>query len=367
MFTKVLGMALLLEAAMFAQMPANLASHGRPVTTPESFYIAGFYNDTWTIVDVQQSSASDSKVRFIQVYPACATYHVQEEDYVFENVSVQELAEGADICSSQEAVTGLVKPLQLKKDGGTWWADRQGIEAQCGSKKVIHHLPARESLRFAALKAKAPQTAALWTLSQEIRQRYKDIKGQDLSIQLPSPFPTNWRATRLKMRPLSEQAAIDIRAGSYDLATPEIPEHWQKDGQSRLSQVMPDPEEATSLEENLGTVENAGQLGLEESVGVPYPPLALMAHIEGDVSMEVYIDAESGSVMKTVPTSGHPVLRLSAGEAINKWTFFRPYSGRNPLSVVIHYQLDQVHCPLTIETMIHKADGKSHGLKKYQH
>src|SRR5260370_40800055 len=111
-------------------------------------------------------------------------------------------------------------------------------------------------------------------------QKYKDITGLDLSIQ----SPVNQREKRLETRPLSEQAAFDIRTGHYDLAMPDIPEHWQRDGQSKLSLVMPDPEEASSLEENLAIVENADQLGLEQSPVVPYPSMALIAHLQGDVS-----------------------------------------------------------------------------------
>jgi hypothetical protein len=358
MLTKILGTALLLEAALFAQNPENIASHARSVATPESFYIAGFYNNDWLIVDVQPASASDSKVRFIQIYPACATYHVQEDDYIFENVSVRELAEGADICSSDKVLADLIRPLQRKQEeGDAWWADRQGIEAQCGSGKVIHHLPARESLRFTALKAKAPRIAALWTLSQEIRERYAKSNHQDLSIY-SSPA---WRAVRLERRPLSEQAAIDIRVGNYDLALPEIPEHWQQDGQSKLSQVLPGPEEATSLEENFGAVENASELGFEGSADMPYPSMALIAHIDGDVGMQVFVDAESGSVIRTVPTSGNALLARSADEAIRKWKFVHPYSGRNPLPVVIHYK---PHCPLTIETTTRTGKSHRHSRKK---
>jgi hypothetical protein len=351
MLTKVSGIALLLISAMFAQNPENPAPRA-PAANPESFYIAALDRGAWLIVDVQPLSPSDSKVRFIQVYPACATYHVQEDDYVFENVSVKELAGNTDICSSEEVLARRIKGFKLKQEDDAW---DLGIEAQCSAGKVVHHLSTPESLRFAALEAKAPRIAALWTLSGDISKRYKESSGQDLAIY-DSP---RWQGIRLEKRSLSEQGAIDIRGGNYDLAMPEIPEYLQLDGQSKLSQMLPEPEEAASSEENVGIIENASQLGLEksESTTVPYPQMALIAHIDGDLSMQVYIDAESGSVTKTITVSGHPLMARSADEAIRKWRFVHPYSGQNPLPVVIHYK---AHCPPIVEATTTTGTEKSH-------
>ncbi|HKD13376.1 MAG TPA: energy transducer TonB [Candidatus Angelobacter sp.] len=348
----VLETVLLLGMALQAQIA--------PVDSgidPQSFYVANFDGNRWMIVDVQPLSAADSKVRFIDVYRACGTFHVEENDYVLEGVSVQQLAAGADVCLSDEKVVAKTQAFKRKRqDTPPWWENVQGIEAQCGTKKVIHHLPVSALLHFETLKARAPRIASLWTLSQDIQQRLRVAGDQPEASRAV-------HATTLDRR-LSEQAAIEIRNGDFDQALPEMPQDWRSDGHIRLSEVMPGPEEATGPLGNFGVVENAEHLELKGDPMFPYPQMALIAHIDGDVSIQIYIDAESGSVSKAVATFGHPILASSAVDAINKWKFSLPYSGANPLTVVVHYK---VHCPPTIDTAVSTTelkDGRNKASKK---
>jgi len=351
MWARVLGMALLSGILLQAQTPEKSASAADSAIAPEFFYIASYDGNVWMIIDVQPVSASDSKVRFIQVYPVCGTFHVQEDDHVFEGVSVRQLAANADICQPDEKIVARIRPLRRKvRDTEPFWEYVQGIEAQCGTQKVIHHLPVSDLLHFETLEAKAPRIAALWTLGKDIQQRYTST-GEQLLIY----FSPAWDEIRAQQRHLSQQAAIEIRNGHYDLALPEISPHWRFDEQTRLSQVIPDLEEATGPEQDFGVVENVEQLGLKESQKIPYPQMGRIAHIEGDVTLSVYVDEVSGSVLNVAVLSGHPILARSATDAISAWKFLPPYRGENPLHLVVHYK---VHCPPTIETTTTKTTHK---------
>ncbi|HEX7286646.1 MAG TPA: energy transducer TonB [Candidatus Angelobacter sp.] len=317
---------------------------------PESFYIASFENSAWTIVDVQPASSRDSRVRFIRVYPACGTYHVNETDHVFENISVGQLAENSGLCTTEKKVDLLVRSAMKKKAADEIWQDKQGIVAQCGEQLLEYHLPSRASLRFASIEAGSPEIAQLWTLSERIRERYQKETGHDLFVR-----DANWKETRLRNRPTVEEAAIEIRNGKYDLALPDIPQEWRKDGEPRLSQTMPSPEEAASLEQDLGVVQNIDELELEKTGDVPYPPMARIANIQGDVKVEVSIDPATGAVKSATATSGHPLLRVSATDAIEKWVFSHPYLGHNPVHVTVRFK---TRCGVSIETSYSQVSTK---------
>jgi len=344
---------MLLPAALSGQ-----SAQGRnpaPTIAPAAFYIVEFEGSSLVITEVQPVSQADSKVRFIEFYPACGSYRVQENDHVFENVSVQELTANADICAPEQQIAGLLDQFKRKKNDETWW-HRQGIAAQCGTRQLIHHLPAPELLRFVALKAKSPGVAALWTISQEIQQRYTGATGKNPLLRgLPMP-----REVRLKRLPLVEQAVIELRNGDFDLGAPELPDEWRPNGESKLSELVPEVAEATAPED-YGVVENLDHLGIEKYEDVPYPTMAKIAHITGDVALDVSIDPVAGSVINVIAKSGHPILKQAATDAVAKWVFVHPYSGLNPLPVKVHFVY---RCSPTIQTQATTVKSASKKPKK---
>lgn len=320
---------------------------------PESFYVASFEEGSWTIIDVQPASTADSRIREIRIYPACGTYRVRERDYILENISVNDLGQKSDLCASSDTLSTLISLLSTKKRKYKLWDDRHGTVAPCGSRKVIHQLPARASLRFDVLESKAPQLAALWSLSSEIvRRKVEERDGSEVSVK-------RWDQ-ELSERSLAQEAVIEIRNGEFDLGLPDAPDNWAVDGKQKLSDLIPDPEEATSPEEDHGVVENIEQIGLEKIERIPYPQMGRIAHIIGDVTTTVRIDAASGEVISAIPLSGHPLLQRSAIDAIKTWKFVHPYFGPNPIEIVVHYK---IHCPPIIETQMSSASRK---LKKHR-
>src|SRR5690242_1058677 len=132
-------MVLLLGAIVFAQ-----------TRQPESFYTAVFENNLYLITDVQPASPMDTRVRFIEVYPACQSYHVREEADVLENVTVAQLAGIADLCAPDRVLSSILRS-QKKKTTDEGWDGQQGTAAQCGTELVVHRLPSAESIRFSTL------------------------------------------------------------------------------------------------------------------------------------------------------------------------------------------------------------------------
>ena len=300
-------------------LPAFYVSGQQAPVQPESFYVASYQQHEWTIIDVQPASIVDTRVRFIRAYPACGTYHVQETDYTFENVSVAELAGKAALCAPDKTVSRTVSSFKKKKHEEPEPDDRLGTFAQCSTTSVVHHLPSGNDLRYHQLQEEAEEIAALWNLERGILERYTKVTE---SVPFKRPIDEE---TRLKKQHLAEHAAIQIRNGDFDSV---LPEGLGVEGPEWLSDLMPDPEKATGLEEDHGMVENIEQLGLEKTVPIPYPQMGKIAHIQGDVRIAIQIDPAAGTVISTTALSGHPFLQYHARESINSWIFSIHTRGR---------------------------------------
>ncbi|MGB8128604.1 MAG: energy transducer TonB [Candidatus Angelobacter sp.] len=292
----------------------------------------------WTIIDVQPASIADTQVRFIKAYASCGTYHVQETDEVLEGVTVADLAGKAALCAPEKTIATLVRSYRNKKIKEPWPDDRRGTSAQCGATKIIHRLPSRNDLRFDEVKNQAEDLTALWDIESGILQRYSKVAESE-----PFKIPID-EERRIANRGLAEHAAIQIRNGDFDAV---LPSAWRADGPSRLSELLPDPNVATSTEQNLAVVENIDRLDLEKGGSIVYPMMAVIANIQGDVTIRVEIDPPTGNVVSAKPSSGHPLLGVAAVDSIKAWRFVHPYYGPNPVEVIIRYA---VSCPFSVET-----------------
>ena len=329
-------------------------------TLPQSFYLGMRWEDNFTIIDVQPASSTDSRVRYIQIRPACESFDVDEEEFVFENISVPQLAANAAVCAPERQFLRVIQASSKRKPGrktspalaGEW---TQGIAAQCGTETVVHHLPERDDLTIDARKQ--PGLSGLWDLSGELLDLFKSATGRN-----PFSRAADWREVRIREKDRLELAAVEIRNGNFDLVLPEVPSSWQKDGASRISDILPSPEEMSSVKEDAGEVDNLDQLGLKDHPDtILYPQMARIAHIEGEVKAELSIEPSTGKVLQVEALSGHPILRVSATDAIKKWVFIHPYFGR-PLTVTVRYK---VHCPLLVETTSYTvARSKRHHRRK---
>ena len=341
MSARVVAGFLCLHSLVWAQGPQSPAPLLATLPqSPESFYIVALENGSWSIVDVQPASDSETKVRFMRVRRACGSYRIDESEYLFENLSVAQLAAGADLCAREDVVAKVIRSAS-KKDQDSWGEENQGIAAVCGTQKHLHELPPVNSLRFSRIQIGAPRTAALWTLGQEIRARFVKETGHEVWPSVP------WESRPAEEKERAHAAAVEIRNGDFDLAAPRIPEDDRDGDRAKLSEIMPDPQEATAPEVNFGDVPDSDIPGiLIHKEMINYPIMAIIAHISGDVDVEVSIDHDSGKVTSVVAKTGHPILQHAATDAIRKWVIGR-YSGPNPLTLVVRFQYN---CAPLIET-----------------
>jgi Gram-negative bacterial TonB protein C-terminal len=337
MFRNLSVLLLLLVTSLCAQVSPNPAPDAAD-SNLQSFYVVGFGGE-FTILDVQPSSHTASNVRFIRVYRACGTYHVRAEKHVFEDVSVAELVGGADLCASEKTFTAAVDAIK-RKGVQEEWLDQYAIVAQCGSETRVHHLFWPEYLHFNTLEKKAPHIARFWSVPENIWRRYDPERGRQGLVDAVFGRASEWRHD-------SEQAAIDIRGGDFDLAVPDLPPGHQTEGKFKLSDLVPEAAEATGPEEDFGVVEDLDHLAVEKYEAIQYPPMARIAHIQGDVMLQISIDSATGSTTAVTALSGHPILARAATDAITKWVFLHPYLAPNPLLVKVNFTM---HCPPTIET-----------------
>lgn len=308
--------------------------------SPESFSIGERDGGNWYVTDVQPISDTETQVRFIRVYAVCGTYHVNEAEYTFE-APLEEVAKHAALCMPERQFNKALSWAARKH--GEDYGHGQNISVQCGSDEIVHALPDPNLLRFEELQAKQPSVAALFNLNRDIRNRFsKETEHEVFQCQ------NDCEKAKMEQRAALEQAATDIISGEFDLVLPPIPLEWQKDGQSRLSWAMPSPQEAAAgREKDVGIVDDLDRLGLEYSVEIPYPQMARIAHIEGDVAAELTVDSATGNVLSVTATSGHPILRSAVAETTRKWIFLHPYLDHNPASIMVHFKL---RCPLLIDT-----------------
>lgn len=186
-FLKLVSAVVLFCAIVSAQAPI-----------PQSFYLGTRRGDNFTIIDVQPASSTDSRVRYIQIGPACGSFDVDEEELVFENISVPQLAANAAVCAPEKQFSRLIQASAKRKPGRQSYSDSpgewtQGIAAQCGSQTVVHHLPERDDLIIDPKRQ--PRLAGLWDLSEELLELFRSATGQN-----PFSRGANWREVRFAKR-----------------------------------------------------------------------------------------------------------------------------------------------------------------------
>lgn len=72
-----------------------------------------------------------------------------------------------------------------------------------------------------------------------------------------------------------------------------------------------------------------------------YPPLALAAHVEGEVTVEARINPQ-GDVTATKMISGHRLLSLAAEKAARRWKFNPLEQGVNERTVRLYFKFTMV-------------------------
>src|SRR6266849_9159316 len=208
---------------------------------PSRIVIGSGDGQNWRITEIVSVSPSESRLRHISADFNCEEPHVSEaEEFYFQQDSVKDLVSKADVCVSEGMLSIRVLSLRKKKqhsdeDDEADEADsnvgRKRMEVQCGTDVVVHDLPGRDSFRFSILKRKQPRLAALWDLANDLDQRVREMRRTDLS-------EAERELAKISDREHELSAAVDLRGGKFDLVLEDVAKWHQKDGRTKLSQLM---------------------------------------------------------------------------------------------------------------------------------
>ncbi|HET9179706.1 MAG TPA: energy transducer TonB [Terriglobia bacterium] len=258
--------------------------------------------------------------------------------------SVREAADRIDLCSIREDdVDRAIADAKARTINSIFDSERFGIVARCRDSERLFTLPYPETLDMAALKRNAPRVAVLYGLESEIYKRAfgdKDIfhditPGEDLELQR-----------------FGASLVTELRDGMYDLGFADENERGLCQanapcdlGLTRdLLKGYEGP--AHKPHEPTATLLDPEKYHLVRYVPPRYPPLALMAKIEGKVEVKISVDNASGTVKQVRAISGHPKLQKSAEDAVKNWGFRPtriPITG--PVSAVLNFSLGCVGSP----------------------
>ncbi len=134
----------------------------------------------------------------------------------------------------------------------------------------------------------------------------------------------------MNMPPVPEQKLAGLhliqRAIELDPSDPE----WKSTLESAEAERMPPKAFPTGSVRIGGKVAEANLIQKVEPV---YPPLALLARVQGDVEFTVTVGTD-GHVQSVTLVRGHPLLINAAKEAVLQWTYRPTLLNGQPVSVV---------------------------------
>jgi TonB family protein len=124
---------------------------------------------------------------------------------------------------------------------------------------------------------------------------------------------SSWVAFRFQLEPVS---SVEILSRS-ESSTPQV----VIGGTLSASQVIaPTPVPGTINPQRIKILASVGEDHLIHKIDPPYPQMAKVAHIQGNVVLRSVID-EEGNIAELQVLSGHPILVQSALEAVKQWKY----------------------------------------------
>lgn len=131
---------------------------------------------------------------------------------------------------------------------------------------------------------------------------------------------------------LPEQTRKMLASGGYDPLFPGAPH--KPSTLYQAAQVVPAKSSVVLV--------SSSPISPDSPILPAYPPIARLAHIEGNVAIAAVIDA-SGHTARIESTSGHPMLAGAAKEAVKAWRFSTDRADQQ-IKAEFHFALN---CPST--------------------
>jgi TonB family protein len=180
--------------------------------------------------------------------------------------------------------------------------------------------------------------AHLWDLAAEVTDRAYGTK--DI-------FHDRTEADELVLQRDGELVVRDLHSGRYDVGLSAAVKgnvgHWRSPSFRSLVSSYKGP--ITSAETGLIYVPqlvDAHQFCFSKFVTPKYPRLAIQAHIQGVVELQLGVDLATGEVHDAVTLSGHGLLSASAIEAATQWRFAPNSVNSGTLKVTLNFAF---RCP----------------------
>jgi len=266
-----------------------------------TFFDFGPPTDYYEVL-VVRPAASGSSIERIALTPgySCTPAKVEIAS-ASTGESVADLLGGTNPCTIPEKE--LRRELKRCKKCLVFSGANVAMEFQCGAQTRIIRADILDRDMFDS----APKTPEHTSWTMRILERLDQAVGpgvmdKPIFAALDSAVPSSGR-------PKSESEQ-DLNLGKYDAlfaGAPDKPSGVYKSGQN------PPPPPTVRLV-------SSSPFQPQEVVLPGYPPIARLAHVDGQVSFKVEVGG-NGNVTNLVFESGHKLLRGSVEDAVRKWSF----------------------------------------------
>ena len=322
----LLSLGVLCGLALAAR--AQTARNGSDISGPTKFYAVSstFWDNgpAWDyhILEAKQDG-TDTLVRDIMIksaqLPCGPSCTVKAKIRRLQNTSPAELVGDNNPCAVDQAELrrDLRRAKRALKHTLLFSSAEFGIVATCGSKETVLHLPL---LPFPLAARGSPRILRSYDLLSDLETRVFGTSPVFQSAGETKVFEDVPAGKTDDEETAGEELVPELRSGVFDRA---LWDDCQKplcagEGLNHVLEIYIPPEHRT---EPIVSWVNRPSYGLLKCELPPYPPLARMARVEGDVELEIQVDERTGLVVGVTAMAGHPLLQAAAVQAVKQWCF----------------------------------------------
>lgn len=334
----------MLSRLLLVASVAVLAQAAEPAGPSEFYVVSQFFSDNgalfyYRVIDVKQIG-SDSVIRYVRIAPTnvhCPRKIIQVAEATVRDKTPAQLVGSNNPCA--------VKPKDLRaalnkhrERVGVFEAISFGIVAQCGNSSVSLGLPNVESVNVEDMKSSDPAAVRLWDLASEIAGSV--IGPNDI-------FHDRSEDDDLALQRTGEKLVPELISGRYDRGLAAAAKGnvgtWKHPSfRSILADYRGPISQAEAKASYVPQLLNPTAYRLRHFTAPIYPPLALMARIQGRVELRLTVEPATGDIRNAEMVSGHPLLAPSAVAAAKQWRFEADSVGSGAVNVTIEFALN---CP----------------------
>jgi TonB family protein len=320
------------------------AVRGAETNVPSSLYVvSAFFSDDgpefyYRVIDVRKEGQN-----YIVRYSRVATVNLYCPRRIVQSVDAKLPRPPSKLVKSSNPCT--IKPNELDaavkkyaRSEGVLEAISFGVVAQCGGSEVVLRLPISQNVDLVRLRRANSSMAGLWDLASAIT---------DSAFGSKDVFHDRTDAEDLVLQRTGERVVPQLISGEYDAGLAAAVQgnvgSWKT---PKFRDLLADYRGPVSAEEaKTGFVPQlleAGKYQFSRFVVPKYPPLAMLARIQGNVELRLILDLDTGQVLEVEAVSGHPLLKPSAIEAAKQWRIEPKSITSQGLNLTVQYAL---RCP----------------------